>query len=625
MSIQNTREIGNVKVVMLKGDKGDGVAEMQSELDVLSARVDSFEALPDGATTADAELVDIRVGADGTTYSSAGNAVRGQFSNIKTTLKDMVDVERIENWVSSYKIWTADGSPLPVNSPYFDSSYRYAIVPCKGGDAFTISGLGSSNTKLWSFTDSEYNVITQEKASITRTDEIIIAPPNSSYLVLNNKALDTISYKGKKISEQLPMSNATLKTKTKTLKDLISPNANGIANGKMNNIGNPISNSNYLASRTLVYAKAGSTIQLPPNNSNLLSFGVAIFDSSNNLIRLDRGLTEPYVSTIDGYMRVDLQFAESVTHTKSDLFLLKSCIIQDYSDDNIIFAFTQNDLVNAFSTGQRIIYLMNDITLDMDIEPINAIGDFILYGNGHILKNTNANAHSNYIYCSDYVCEFHDLRLDGNDQSSSPIKPTENAIVKFYNCEFYNCKGDGIAPSQNSKVYVYDCKIHDCEDEGFSSHDTTYCELHNCEVYHNGYIPYTDTPSEYSTYGGIHLGGTHQGIVKGCYSHHNRGGGISLCPLGQGTEDPDMRAYIIDNVINDNNANGIRVEGLFNCRILGNVVCHNGWGGIRVWVAQNSGVTATTSGIIASNPQSLNATNTVVIDTGADGGITVVD
>lgn len=59
---------------------------LADEIDVERNRITNLATLTEGSTTGDAELIDIRVGVDGTTYENAGSAVRGQISAVKADL-----------------------------------------------------------------------------------------------------------------------------------------------------------------------------------------------------------------------------------------------------------------------------------------------------------------------------------------------------------------------------------------------------------------------------------------------------------------------------------------------------------------------------------------------------------
>lgn len=84
------------------------MSAIETEQSVQSARMDTFTSLPEGSTSGNAELADIRVGADGITYDTAGNAVRGQISELKGDIGDVGIYMRNENFVANSIVFTSD-------------------------------------------------------------------------------------------------------------------------------------------------------------------------------------------------------------------------------------------------------------------------------------------------------------------------------------------------------------------------------------------------------------------------------------------------------------------------------------------------------------------------------------
>lgn len=70
--------------------------EREKEIDVERQRINNLAKLQEGSTTGDAELADIRVGADGKTYENAGEAVRGQVSSLS---EDITEISRTYNLI----------------------------------------------------------------------------------------------------------------------------------------------------------------------------------------------------------------------------------------------------------------------------------------------------------------------------------------------------------------------------------------------------------------------------------------------------------------------------------------------------------------------------------------------
>lgn len=106
----NTTEEGFVLDARQGKVLNDKVTGLGNELAVERARIDLITTLPAGSTTGDAELQDIRVGFNGVIYDNAGTAVRGQFKDMDSYMKQITGIEVIQlNKLVNKSVSTSSG------------------------------------------------------------------------------------------------------------------------------------------------------------------------------------------------------------------------------------------------------------------------------------------------------------------------------------------------------------------------------------------------------------------------------------------------------------------------------------------------------------------------------------
>ena len=143
------------------------VKEIETKSDLLTARLNVVESLPEGSTNMDAEVIDIRVGADGKTYDNAGEAVRGQIGDLKSDLGNYVPVEGVRE-VKPYnmQIFDIDGNIMSIVSLLKSESY---ITNGNGKISFTESINWSSY--IVPIEEKEYRISKPVRCAVVASDK----------------------------------------------------------------------------------------------------------------------------------------------------------------------------------------------------------------------------------------------------------------------------------------------------------------------------------------------------------------------------------------------------------------------------------------------------------------------
>lgn len=184
------------KIEKIEASTSHITTKQNTKIAALHTRMSEFTSLKDGSTTGDAELIDARIGADGTKYPSAGDAMRGQVEQLKEDLSDWYRLEGLER-----------GNLVPELTLEQKDKYAYATSEQLGKKP--IFGV---------YEGCSVYILDIDKSNYVFSDEIrtiVLADSNGNCLsetINNASSIDNTSINAKKMYLSIVNPNVTLDT-----------------------------------------------------------------------------------------------------------------------------------------------------------------------------------------------------------------------------------------------------------------------------------------------------------------------------------------------------------------------------------------------------------------------------
>jgi lysophospholipase L1-like esterase len=330
------------------------VTQNTQDIATQTARIDNIVALPAGSTQGDAELTDIRIGADGITYPTAGDAVRGQYTannilanfakdkadEIETiikntfngvdTLLDNFDISEVNEITLNIEsgVLRKEGDVLKIDE---SSTWVYSEINVNEGEIYRYSAIGYGLYNCYVITDIydkviDYRGFPNIYAYDYASNEILIMPSLAKKLYIGC----TVALQGSMI-KLAQITKMTSKSAYEKVTNLINKESTEIVNGYYDRSnGNFTATEGYKTTEPILAKKNDLFIFTKPTNI-IDRFYMCFWHDDSRLAVM------PATTTYGG-----------VTTTNVDIDITNDFVkVKFLRNGYLTITYTPNDLVNA--------------------------------------------------------------------------------------------------------------------------------------------------------------------------------------------------------------------------------------------------------------------------------------